>query len=672
MALFRFTLDGNILADEPEGWDKIISELRRDKEVSGQLLLMDLTLFFHGGTDGYNILKPLIDCQGFCAFSTLKIEQSCNNDNDFTEIYNGIIFYTLVKEYLTPCTLECKLKDNSYAAKIDNNKNIEAFINVGRSKNDEAISAAQQYIVKFFNPNDILGNYTSPVKVFPVWACFEFIIDYMTDGEMGFVSDYFRGNLLGETDGQFMTITTGEQIRVGHGGNSTNFPFISFQKLFDEVNKKINIGFSIKDVGGVKKMRIEPKSYFFNETSSVTLNNVKGIVKSVNTAELYSKLVIGSSQTLPYELDPASGCAACFPTDITFVGFKEETFTLTGKCNIDTELNLVSDWIIDSNIIQKIFVGGETDYDDDIIFVMADYISATPVAIKYDVFGNGPPYFYNGFLRNSEVVVRWLGAVPNSIALYLGNGNDDFRAEGTTYIPSSGTTSIPHPDVFLIEPTSFQDDFNAPNFDTNGNYDNAGWFYTAPSSGLFTFDTFLPFEINKLQQVPLSVRLRGYFRVYDSFGIGVNPVLQSLLFQDTGTLVLPAVTTNVNLQGSFLVYMNAGEKIYVGYQIGRIAAQQSGSYRVLPTRTFACTSSETGGGIYQTYNPEDFKAYLYDFDYPLTFADFQTIIANPLKLIDFNDGTNFISAWIDNMKYDHQKGKAKFTLINSVPKTECE
>ncbi len=40
MALFRYTLDGNVLADEPIGWQDLVTELKRDKAVLAQLKVL--------------------------------------------------------------------------------------------------------------------------------------------------------------------------------------------------------------------------------------------------------------------------------------------------------------------------------------------------------------------------------------------------------------------------------------------------------------------------------------------------------------------------------------------------------------------------------------------------------------------------------------------------------
>ncbi len=666
MAIYRFTLDGNLLADEPIGWQDFISELRRDKEIRGQLLLTDITLFFKKGTDGYAHLKPLIDCQGFCSESEILIDEDCNEDGNWVQIVDGLIIYTLVKEYLSTCILECKLKDNSYSAKIDNNKNVEAYVTVGRSKSDETIIVADSDIVQFFDV--VTGNYTGTVKIWPVYGCFKFILHYMTDGEIDFVSDYFFGNLV-SGDGRFMCITTGEQIRLGSGGAPTIVPFISFQKLFEEVNKKVPIGFTIETnvVSGRKQMRIEPQSYFFQTGTSTTLNDVKGIIKSVNTAELYSRLKIGSSDTLPFVAGQTD-----FPNDVAFVGTKEESYTMTGKCNIDNTLDLVSEWIIDTNIIQSVFSNGDSGYDENIFFVMVDYIVADQ-AIQYDVFASAPPIFYNGFLRNSEVAARWFGGIPNSIALYLGPPTaSDFQASITGFGMASNNIAVSP----AFEPIIFNNDFTPPNFDSGGNYSTITFEYNAPTSGYFTFFSRLigTFMIENFDnQLGATVTLNGFINRYDAAGYAGGNLLSSNQIFSYSQFVQRLIYFPYNLEGSAFINVNANDKIVVSLQVLPLVTSL---YNVDATvdvgSIFGCTDSITSGGVFQTYNPEDFKAYQYNFDYPLTFADFQTIVANPLKLLAFNDGTNDFSGWIENMKYKHKEGTASFVLTKSLFKTICE
>lgn len=150
---------------------------------------------------------------------------------------------------------------------------------------------------------------------------------------------------------------------------------------------------------------------------------------------------------------------------------------------VETSKNLTG--FRDSAVIQDVFTNGNTGYDDDIFFIMCDF--DTSVAVQTDVFGTGgAPLFYNDFLRNANVAQRWLGGIPNSIALYLGDGNDEFMASVNAEILHLVTvTAAPA----FIDPLEFQNDFTAPNFDPNNNYSTITYEFTAPATGLYSFNT---------------------------------------------------------------------------------------------------------------------------------------------------------------------------------------
>lgn len=662
MELFRFTLDGTLLSDEPEGWDKITTELRRDKEFKGQLVLMDLTLFFKGGTDGHTILKTKFDCEGFCSSSTLMIEQKCSGG--WTEIFDGILFFTLIKEYLTPCVLECKLKDNSFSSKIENNRNQKAYLNVARSKNDETITIPTTNLVKFFDPNT--GLYTGRVNCWRVEECFRFIIAFMTDNEIAFVSDYFGTG--GEKENEQITI--GEQVRLQSAGGSLKYPFYSYNEIFTELNKKHNLGFRIELISGQLTMRIEPLTYFYNGATSLTLNNVMHIKKSVDTSQLYSVLKFGSEETIDYVAGQTD-----FPEQINFAGFKEEQYNTVGKCNIDAELNLVSSWIISSNVIQDVYVNGNTDYDDDIFIVETEFTGGLYQAIASDTFALGLPFFYNDALRNVKVSERWFGGVANSIALYLGNGNDEFLARQTDVQPST----IPSEN---FGPFPFPDDFTPPNNDPNNNYQTAAtpaatrYAYISPAAGMYTFKTHLRFNLISFSD-PLGnryIQKKIQFRRYNSSNVllatfekeyrwstSFNSALSPDITQITGSPIT-GITDVYNTQ---TMYLDGGDYVHVFITgISTVGVSQN-IMEWAAGGTFQCLNSANGGGIYQTYDPQDFKAFLYEFDYPLTFAQQQTIMSNTMKKIIVNPSTDNIVAWIDNMKYPHKGGNTKFILNNS-------
>src|SRR5690606_9439834 len=99
--------------------------------------------------------------------------------------------------------------------------------------------------------------------------------------------------------------------------------------------------------------------------------------------------------------------------------FVEETYNIDGVIGVDNELNLVSEYVIDSNKISEYIQGTGTGSDDDIF--MVQYDSDTMSATKGEYFPGTNPgaKYYNEELLNSSVVQRfdYLG----EFALSLGN-----------------------------------------------------------------------------------------------------------------------------------------------------------------------------------------------------------------------------------------------------------
>ncbi|MBK9526714.1 MAG: hypothetical protein IPO39_18870 [Bacteroidetes bacterium] len=108
------------------------------------------------------------------------------------------------------------------------------------------------------------------------------------------------------------------------------------------------------------------------------------------------------------------------------------------------------------------------------------------LAVKNDFLDTGF-YYYNFGATNAQIASRFLGAVPQSIATFLGAGNDEFQASKTQ------TETKQYPDI-VFEPAVFQDDINNPNFDTSLNFDTATGEYTLPASGVFSFKASLNFK----------------------------------------------------------------------------------------------------------------------------------------------------------------------------------
>lgn len=536
----RVTLDSTILNNTPRGWDKATIKSKRDKVINGLFTEYTTDLEFWG--DGFDYIDSVID-DGYCNVVDVIIETDDCDPGNFVVEFSGVIPITQISEVdVDKKELKAKIVDEGFNARISNNKKLKAIVDTGKSKNGFDIDVVTPVEIDFYDPAEDFNDYTYTGRnCYRVFDCFKFIIDHITDGEVGFVSDLF--DVGGECYN--LMIITGFELRQGSGNGEA--PDISFEELFKEVSKKKNLAFGIEPGGSFGfNVRVEEDGFFRSQTEAFLLQNVRDIKMGFNLEKMYSSVALGSQQ---YELSTSLS----FPP-VRLKGFREETFNIQGLCNIDNELNLISEWIVDSNTIEDVLTNNEDAYDDKIFIVETDGSNAlkfdtfnqvrssgsttadaanklidsgadfvtdgvtagdkainqttgataevtsidlpTHLSIDTDIFTANPedylilapPFTYNDGLSNYASVLNWLGAIPNSIVKYFGSGDDNFRASKTTvtqYLVFVAST----------DPIIYDDDSTPPNFDTNGNYSNGSGRYIIPSDGLYGFRTFNWFEI---------------------------------------------------------------------------------------------------------------------------------------------------------------------------------
>jgi hypothetical protein len=78
------------------------------------------------------------------------------------------------------------------------------------------------------------------------------------------------------------------------------------------------------------------------------------------------------------------------------------------------------------------------------------------------------------------------------------------------------------------------------------------------------------------------------------------------------------------------------------------------------------TQQQLGGGVYATYDYNDFPAFIHEFDEPLSNADFKTIINSNNGLMEFKMYEDQIrKGWFDLVKFIPATGKATFQLSSN-------
>lgn len=632
--MLKVYLDGN-LVPEPIDLNEISEHLYYSETLISYITEVDGNITFTG--DEYDYIRGVFN-NSVCDTIEIRII-----DEEKAEInFEGLINVADVKFIPDRKFAICEVQNNNITSRIDNNKSIECNLTVGKTKNDIPYSVTQQTIT-VPDPTDSNTITRDGIRIFDAFTS---IITFLTDNEIGFVSDYF--NYSTNTEPQvYSVLMTGKELRTGSG----NFPTISFEDLFNDLNGLENLAMAFED----GNIRIENKEYFKQQTSSITFENVNDLAQSLATETLFAKVSFGSFQTLG-QFD--------YLQDIRFNGMQKEEYHLGGQCNTDTELKLEMRRIItDTNVIQDVIpsaggMGGNDNdnYDDSVLIIHCDSSNKVELTQKP---ASVTDFYFNDRFTNKNVAIRWLGQIPQSIYAFLGAGNDG------CYINLSSDQ---------VNPTPFSDGLQCdqesplPFNDVNGNYEidtrlypsypipsgqvigvnnMTMGFYTAPANNLYSF----------------QINVNVYY--VTTGGFTPSMFLQRMTANaPTGAAEVldDTVMTTTNLGGGYFnifgggsLYLNAGD--YVGCSF--IATNP-------PTRILAGSTFEVAdplGGVWQTYDASSVYNIQNQITYPINIEDWKSIKQDPYKSMGITYQSGVTNGWLKDIKRSVRTGEAEVTLL---------
>lgn len=632
-------MDG-VLVNNPGADEMTIAPLLfRDETQRVMSLRIDGS--FTWAFEGHDALRTAFD-SGFCTRVELVIDQRMTPSATWQNIFNGFVYVTDCDFYRKQPTVECKITDNSFSARIDSNRTIKFNVDTARTKSGKLTTVGTPITnqsVDFFLPSAPVGTYgIANVTSYLVIDVLEFLVDAMSNSNMTVSAPIF------DTGGDFenLIICTGGAIRFAAGGvgavNSS--PYISYEQIWNTLWKQFNLVMRIN--GSV--VVIELASDQYSASTVLTLTKVMNIHETIEQDKLYTKVIFGSSQNQP------SAGSFSFP-DIRFFSFQEEEYHSYGDCNhVEQELDLTTDFITDSNVIEDIIVNDNDEYDNDVFLVETD-LPGTARAHKYATF---PPNFvYNEGFVNSTVALRWDGFIPRSIAYYEGTGDANFEQRLTNASTDFGAhnTAVGSPIVAV--------DYNSIFLDTipPGGWNAAGDYYTIPADGFYRFGV-----EQRLTSIIYADQSSGNLQFIieierlDSGGLPYVPVDER---RQTNTILFGTATVDLAFDApGFQCFTNDRIRVNYEYQaLGPGPGEIDFSIGPGKIKTFQVVN---GGGIFFDY--ELINIVKWTFQRKLTQADWLLLTASPTDIISVN-GTDL---HVRQVKWESNTQMAEFVLLENV------
>ena len=418
--MVKFYLDGN-LYENPIGWEDITTKIVRNLDINALLVYQDLSLEFTG--DAYAYLYNKLQTDGYCSIIELTIFYT----DDCEHTINGLIFLSDAEFNERSCTAKCKVEDNSYYAKIKNNMKLLTSLYSGKTKNGLNLTTP----ATFYTDTTSLGNVrvNDNIPCIKVYDAFNYLVSFMTDNSIRFDSNVFGSG--GDWEG--LVITNGYRF---YDKNSTTQYQVSFDKLFDEVNKRIPLIVYIENpLEGSPILRIEKLEDSYGSSEVQQHLNIDEIITKCDNTLLYSKVKIGTSVTD----DTATNY---FPENTPYYGWIKEEYNIQINCNIDRALDLQCDYVTAYNPIYRCLT--YQDYQDKIFLL--DTAVDSPGAysgqiIAENIFNIGY-YYMNARLNNASVLTRYLGGLPGNPSQYFGvTGDSYFNVKNTSNVSFSSNTN---------------------------------------------------------------------------------------------------------------------------------------------------------------------------------------------------------------------------------------
>jgi hypothetical protein len=646
----RFLFDG-VIYNNPITWKDVTTGLQFDS--ANQIITINHDVEHKWTEDVYNFIYNKWSTGDFCDLITIEIQGVVNGT--FVQLYTGEISVLESSFDELERVVSLKIKDASFGARIENNKGVRVALDSIESKNLETISPATESYVFAFTPSD--GVYqASSCRGFAVYDAFAYLINWMTDGQVEFESDFFDPAL--SNGGKLDWLVSGIDLR--NEGEVISAPKFSFQELYDQMRKMRNImmGFELSPLG-VPVVRIEDIDYFRTSTDTMFLPDVKRVTLSFDNDIVYTSVKVGSDIIKPADCD--EGNTVCNASNnVSYFGFETEYYSLSGECVSASELILSTNdpFIIDTNKIQEVVEFDEDTYDDK-VFLIRRNETTQQNADKSDPLSIGENW-YNEAYTNKEVLARYQDYLTGTLSLFnLYNGYNLFKATGN--ISSAFLSPLQTPTY-----TNYQPPLNVEVYDPYNRFDLGTDRFTPVDEGAYQFDMGIAIDdpITSASGVIVSVFLN--VEHYDSSGTLIQKY-SSDIRSHTTRLASPIFEEWT----SPYISMDSGD--YTIFTVDYAQNLDPGVSQAIITlggsspdlQYFQCTNSRVAIQDAQVNTGDKRFIAVSSFEYPVDFDTIQSFLNDTTQRIRITSDGIDRTGYLKSLNYNFVSGKAEIEILSN-------
>jgi hypothetical protein len=561
------------------------------------------------------------------------------------------------------CTVKVPLQDDGYSSRIQNNKRTKVGLATPTTKNGLALTLPTERLVTFFTPST--GGYSNSIRGYTVFEAFKFLVSWMSDNTVTFVSDYFE---TGEGNNDWLCSGVDIRLSTVPPANEVSPPQMSFDSLYTLMRRVRNvaIGFQ-RDASNNPVLRLEPLSFFRNASTGLTLTDVNRTELSYIKELLYARVLIGSDITLPSKCDNGNtNCAAA--NNISYYGFNQEEYYITGECNedVDFDLTIQTDFVVDTNTIEDVLIYGSESYDEKVFLVHV--FENTPSAWRAtstDVFNIGD-YWYNEAYTNKEILARYIAYLTGTLNLFnLYNGINLFLYEGN--VPSGVLLPFQTP-TYTRYPTTAGDGVPMNNlvYDPFNTIDTGNEGFYPPNDGVYQFCVGIAIDDFPSSAGGVIVAVHLQIETYTAANVLIQ-TYQSDVRTHVTTLVAPVFETWV----SDFIPMNAGD-----YAVFSCVYAQSTNPAISQAEIvlggsspqdqyFQCCASRVAVQDAQVNTGQSRRVARTSCDYPIPLSEFYAYFEDTTSLIRLLNQRIDRTGWVDSIKFNINSGASSVSILST-------